>query len=501
MLRPLTMPRTPYLALSVVLGSLVTGCGPSLYQKKILAAKEARARGDLAAEALAWRSACQIEPDDKETCTNAKRTAEALTRKSLEGSAPACQRGDLTACAKGLSDLRVLTPNNPEALALLREAERLHAKTCATLDAKGTASMMLVRWGCFANVARLVDDPAYEAMLQEERAHQASGFLTLGRSGPHGASFVFNRSAQCFSRGAGEGAVVQASADAFLRAAALPITVRTRAGGASLLPGTTANACSSIAEALGPRAYCSRGAPVAPDLALDLGLTLGGVDHRVATEMRVATYVSGVETYPNPNRPAAEAEVDRAQSAFQAIEQEALDREARCNRTRTPAACDHYNAIVPTYNQRQQALANARQHLANTPPTLTREIIARVEYPVRHHTWSVPYSVLARSLAGAEAHREGVFERRDSETTGVAVAGVAADPLVVPRIEDFNGELARIARAVGASVADLAFKQRATCAGEPWNLDDVERLDCRARSELYTTGALPRPESWNVDCR
>jgi len=491
------MRRTPVLLVLV----LLAGCNASLYERKVTAAKQARARGDLATEALFWKQACQMKPAQRDTCAEADHTAGTLIQSSLATHGPTCQRGDLSACASGLAGLRKVRPDHPQAMALLREAEALHQKTCATLDRKGNPSMILARFGCVAGVGPLVADPAYEAVVEEERAHAARGLLEHGRAAPPAASYVYHRSAQCFSSSVTNGVAVQAAADAFLREAALPVIVRTRGTGASLL-ASSMNACPYVVDELGPRATCARGVPgPPPDLTMDLTVGLGAVEHRIASEVRVASYVSGIETYANPSRPSAESTVARAQGAFEAIEQETLDREAQCNRLRTRGACDSYNAIVPTYNQRKQNLNQAQNELANTPPTLTRELVERVSYTVHHHTWSVPYSVSARSQAGAEASREGVFERRDSEHVGVRPANLAPDPLLVPRIEDFNAELVKVARAVGKSVLAVGFKQRATCAEPTWDLDDVARLDCRARSELYLKGELPKPEAWRVDCR
>ncbi len=475
---------------------VIGGCGASLYSQRKDAAIAAHKRGDLAAEALAWADACTLKPDDKKSCAEASRTADLLESKTLETARVACGRsGKLAACTASLVGLRRVRPNQSEAIALLRQSEAIHRESCQTLEQISKPSTMLARYNCVGEQIKTVNDPAYDAIVQEERESAAKRFVYAAQGATPAAAFVYARTAACFSKNVADANSVQSAEKTFVSATALPISLKIAVRGnvTATLEGT----CSAIARNLGPRAYCAANAVA--DLTEELRESLGAVQHSVRSEMQIAEYVSGRETYTNPARASVDAAVRRAQYSFDAIEQDTRDREARCNSRRTKDACDLYEAIRPTYNERRRVLDDALSEQRRTPAVLERDIIARVPYTIRHHEWNVPYSVVVTSAAGATANKEGIFSRGDSEHPAVAPAGIRSDPLEVPTMADFNDDLAEAAIAAASSVYDAALRTRATCVG-PFPLDDVAALECRARSELYATGALPKPAAWNVGC-
>jgi hypothetical protein len=473
---------------------LVVACGPSFYAQQVKNAQAAEQRGDVATAAASWDAACKAEPSEADACQRARATGDQLRDTSVANAKAPCSRGEIDACVTSLADVRRVRPQDQTVRAVLLQGSTLWRTRCEKLERPGSLDSVLSRLDCVEKKAAMVNDAEYATMVREERDHAALLFAQANATTP-AMRYAQQGTAVCLSTRHSNRRAAEDAARDFLNSTARTIALRTQTGGRSANIASEAQpSCQTIASALGPKARCV-GAPPTPNMIVDVLTSVGEVHHEVTEEVRVARYRSGIQRDLNPQRRTAEMQASRSERAFNDVEQETMDRKAECERTRAKYACDRYNAAVPVYNRRVEERDEARANLNQTPAILEVPIYSEVAYKIRHHSWRLPYSVDVKLLSGKADHYQGELSKQDDEHPSVPQADVPVDPLDAPRFEEFGGKVR--ARSVGMATALLeqSFSELATCSASPWTFDSPE-LECKLRSTLYATQALPQPSLW-----
>lgn len=470
-------------------------CAPSLFARESEMAKQAELRDDAAASTEHWGLACRAEPTNKYACDRERGWADKLRTRSLAAAKAPCAAGDLGRCLAALRDLGRLRPSDASAAELRRTAASVKRQGCIVLEKEGSLDSVLQRASCMYLSAAQFDEAGARELVLEERRHAAAQ-LVAASSGAPAASYVLLRTAQCLSPEV-ENGKARASATAFLAQASLPIFTKTEVSPPrNISPAGAGSVCDALARAIGDSVHCAPSAEGVPlDLTATVSIHVGDVQHTTSAEYRVAKYVSGTERVPNPERPSAERELDRAKRSFDTIEVEARDRQVRCQQSKMRDACDGYNAIQSTYNTRQEEYTRSKKRLEDTPPVIERDVVESVPYTVTHHLFAVPYTVSGTAAGSSNVSTHGLLSRKRVEQPGVAPAGVRAIPLVVPTAEEFDAEVVNVSADVVAPHLRKAIATRAVCATKSWSFDGSD-LGCRATAELYLTGRLPDPRSF-----
>lgn len=501
---------------AVLFAVVVVGCSRNIARDQAVAqADAARARGDVAGEALALRDACRAAPDDKKLCKRADGAWGAAQAAAQQAAATACGSGvgavAVDRCLGAVAQLRRLRPDDPEAARLAEAAGRQHAAHCVTEAPRWETSiddaLELVR--CEDGRADQIAVPSYLQKLAEDRAVARDQLVHMldkpELAGHAGASSEVLAAAVCLSATPGLVEQARAARAAFVDRSRASIDLRVTT--AQPLPGL----CPTTASLLGERVVCGSPRASAPQITVVGEVDLPPVEHSAFETPESVEYVAGIQRVPNPEyRTASEREryareaKDQAERDYRRDQSDCSSAESRwhsasscssCSeKTERDRVCNEAQSSERLYHDRNSDWEQANRALSNTPSIIEHKDIRTAHYMVRHHTWRAVWRAQLRS-DGKTMGAGGDTAAEDIETSGAPVAGVAADPLtypgdrwyVAPLRDQVATKLAEIVvSALQRRAGDLALKCE---SGVTWTGD---WLDCFARVKLWS-GAQPDP--------
>lgn len=460
------------------------GCNTS-YLAAMRRGDTALAAGNRGEAVTAYRDACRLDPQSK-ACALAEQVGQDAVREIVAGAKGPCETGTIDMCLEALAPARNLDTPTPEFDRALASAGRRHIATCG--EDSTDLDRVAERMACLLAPLEAIALPSYHDEVAAIGHASARTFLQAAEAArPDGARYVLTSVARCYDTRVESGAALSA----FARSVAVPIEVTVDTSAVMGDARAFTNLCQAAAAQLGGRVFCGSHEDAAKrGIVFDMKIGLEAWRHASTRTVRSVQYVSGIRRDENPDYGPAERRYQEAQSAFQQIEQEALDRKARCDSYQTEAACNYYNAIVPTYNQRSQARADAAQYLDQTPRVIERKVVDTFHYNVDTHTWDANWSYQISGSGHGGAQHPAHYQ--DDTHVGFDAANLEADPLVPPapgQVEaGVAAELAAIiARSASAAITKGATQQRQACPAGAW---DAAALQCWARAEQLA-GKVP----------
>jgi hypothetical protein len=508
---------SPLLALLVL-----SGCNTA-YREAMAQARDAALRGDFITAARSYRSACAAAPEDKKACPLVPIFVEKGVNQALESARPPCEAGELDRCIPPLLAALDLSPQQPEATELLEKASQLHTERCATRWKDESAlNTEVAGLACLQARGHQFPLPSYQTLLTERASKLASRFAELAVTAEHqgtaGAATVLWSTAQCLSPGSEPMSRTQQALQAFRYQSAIP--VETRIGG-PMVPQIAAglsNLCQRLSSALPTGARCAElgTVPGQPEpLQLQVDALIQRVTENVSEDVRSVRYVSGTRWVPNPDYPAAQDDVERAEREYaranahkddmdDACEEEKHTHEATCvgcpDSPKKTDACDKARDLHDDYSSAARALSAANSHLANTPESVREDVYDTYTYTALIHRWSSGFRYTLRTNTPGvttAAGQQGTISFEDEEHEGFSPAGIYEDRLEIPPpsaySEAFLKQLApQVTGAVQRDIQVRAAQRRAECSTLPadWSVSWVQ---CWAESALWGSGQEPPP--------
>ncbi len=410
-----------------------TACGgPSSRDQLVTQGRQAETQGNWLAAAQAYDSACQMDPNDSESCRRAQEMRDYAVELGSFNARKQCQAGQLVECVTTLRPIRrVKSRNQAKMLEVVAMASKMAISRCA---AKGTSMKdEVTEVGCLQQwQPDLWDNEAFRIRFAERSKHTSDELSKLSaKNASPGARVGYLSAAQCLAPLTNADAeTLRASAQAFERQSLIPLKLAyTVNGNNKQAPGT----CLEIAAALGGGLRCDIDGPSRPlQINAEVYTIMPRWQQTHQDDQKSARYLAGTRTVDNPDYEQARLEYQLAERRFSEIERVTEEREYRCNDSGSKYDCDQYNSTVSLFNQRQRELSTAKRRANNESPTHTEKVYRDHRYSVRSHRWEAPFRSSIR--VGSEAARPEITQvvYTDVEQPGFAEAGIQADAFTPP---------------------------------------------------------------------
>jgi len=486
----------------------LAGCH-TLRGDMIHTAELAEARGDVVNAALSYQQACALDRSDTDVCAKASSTAAQALAKLEADTKASLGRRDAPGAVSSLV-LAYRLSQAPEVLALFEQTGALQSELCGTPASELDPAVLRVR--CLERFAKQIPVPSYAARIAQARADAAALSQKLAeadaQNGRPGASYSLYSLARClsadprFSEGRG------AQQAAFLQRTRFPLAL------AISDPSLGLGAAAICPQLQLPQAMqCEPGSTSAAAFRVDLAVQTAPVRHTSQSTVRDLTYVSGTETYDNPDYGPAQHAVERAQrSADRSAEQyrlakadcdasdAALSRANLCfncgERTRRDRDCGRSEALRQSAQQASSELDDAVNQANQTPATLTRDVYDTFRYTETDHRWALPYDAhfTAAGAQPADFHDAAELDFSGVEHVGFEPGGLAPAPRRDPGRDQYASALAErvvahLQQLAQAEVTARVNATRAQCgsAGADWT---SAWLDCQSAA-AYLAGQDP----------
>lgn len=477
-----------------VVALLMAGCH-TVRGDLIDRADKAAEKGDVVNAALWYQQACGMDRSDTDVCNKAAQTAtQALAQLTAQAKTALAAR-DVIAAVNALGPAYRLS-QGPEVTTLLDQAGALQAELCGSDVEHLDATVLRVQ--CLEQLSHQIPVPSYAARIAQARADAAALAQRLADADANrlpGASYSLYSLARCLSSDPRFSQEREAQLARFVQKSQVPLGLSV--GGNAL--GIDASAvCNRLKLPQAMR--CVAGPTGSSGYQLGIQVQTAQVQHQEQSTVRSLTYVSGTETYENPDYAPVQREVRRDQREASRADTAWRLAKADCDASTTALAnagycadceprrrndrdCARANALAQSDQDAYTALNDAVSRANNTPELLTRDVYSTFNYTETSHTWRMPYTLHFQGLGAKPVS----FDAQDAigfsgvEHVGFEAGNLAPAPRRDPMVADYADALdQQIVARVGALAKDelatrvAAIQAKCGARGENWTADWLE---------------------------